>query len=50
VTHQHVAKPISRKDLARIRKIGKYTLCALPAAASGYAFAEKVESTIKEKT
>jgi hypothetical protein len=45
LTHRHVDKPISRKDLPRIWKIGKYALCALPVAASGYALPRKVESS-----
>jgi len=42
VTHHCVDKPISHKDLPHIRKIGKYTLCALPAAACGYASAHEL--------
>jgi hypothetical protein len=42
LTHQHVYKPNSRKDLPRIPKIGKCLFCPLRAASKGYASADEL--------
>jgi len=49
LTHQHVLKPITRKDLPLIRKIEKYSLSASSIDGQRLCFAQKVEFTTGEK-